>query len=31
MDAIGEDSLRAVLSEFSCPKNLEIQQFMQKS
>lgn len=31
MDAIGEDSLRAVLSEFSCPKNLEIQQFMQKN
>lgn len=31
MDAIGEDSLRAVLSEFSCPKNLEIQEFMQKN
>ena len=31
MDAIGEDSLKAVLSEFSCPKNLEIQEFMQKN
>ena len=31
MDALGEDSLKAVLSKFSCPKNLEIQQFMQKN
>ena len=31
MDAIGEDSLRVVLSEFSCPKNLEIQEFMRKN
>lgn len=31
MDALGEDSLKAVLSKFSCPKNLEIQEFMQKN
>ncbi len=31
MDTIGEDSLRVVLSEFSCPKNLEIQEFMRKN
>lgn len=31
MDVIGEDSLRTVLSEFSCPKNLEIEEFMRKS
>lgn len=31
MDALGEDSLKAVLSKFSCPENLEIQEFMQKN
>lgn len=31
MDVIGEDSLRTVLSEFSCPKNLEIEEFMRKN
>lgn len=28
MDAFGEDSLRTALSEFSCPKNPEIEEFM---
>lgn len=31
MDVTGEDSLRAALSEFSCPKNPEIEEFMQKN
>lgn len=31
MDVIGEESLRTVLSEFSCPKNPEIEEFMRKS
>ena len=31
MDVIGEDNFKVVLSEFSCPKNLEIQEFMQKN
>lgn len=31
MDAIGEERLRVVLSQFSCPKNLEIQEFMRKN
>lgn len=30
MDVIGEDNLKVVLSEFSCPKNLEIEEFMRK-
>lgn len=31
MDVIGEDSLRTVLSEFSCPKNPEIEEFMRRN
>lgn len=31
MDVIGEDSLRAALSGFSCPKNQEIEDFMKKN
>ena len=31
MDVIGEDNLKVVLSEFSCPKNLEIEEFMRKN
>lgn len=31
MDVIGEDSLRAALSGFSCPKNPEIEEFMKKN
>ena len=31
MDVMGEDNLKVVLSEFSCPKNLEIEEFMRKN
>lgn len=31
MDVIGEDSLRTVLSEFSCLKNPEIEEFMRRN
>lgn len=31
MDVTGEDSLRTALSEFSCPKNPEIEEFMRKN
>lgn len=31
MDVIGEDALQVALSEFSCPKNPEIEDFMKKN
>lgn len=31
IDAIGEEELQLILSDFSCPKNLEIEHFVRKS
>ena len=31
IDAIGEDELTAILSDFSCPKNLEIETFVKNN
>lgn len=31
IDAIGEEELQFILSDFSCPKNLEIEHFVRKN
>ena len=31
VDAIGEDAVKNILSDFSCPKNVEIESFVKQN